>query len=485
MDKRMKKYRQLSPDRAKVWTEKSPKYRYNHHYSSPPPRHAGKVPVVYYLCRNRQLEHPHFMEVPLSSDDLYLRGATGMGTYGMIFARMMLFTLLMAMSTFSRVQRSLKIRIQGQRALSEPPCPQNQEESSSSSSINDGTTKSLQDNEFPPQLQPPCASPESGVEKVSSWNRPLSLTDYKNEGIANASTQTELQECAVMEKGVSTDDGSLEPHQSQLSEIQDNAERSRNSVSPPPSAAGAASNGIGEKTLESLIRDDVRKLNSFRILEEEGYRFPSRTKLKIINMITQLISCGYVQEKDHSFGLVPTYGPRYSSSKYLSTSVTLGEIDHLPENPQPMGKRVANKKCFSGSLAEKSVVEEVAPTLKRSSSYNSDRSSQHIDSINDKEEESSTNSKCVSLSIEASSLSKQLRCELLRSPLYEKRRISSERGESSRITDPGMPSESKRTTDTHSVRIEESLHQELELLYNPKHRGIKELVIILFYLYQS
>ncbi|XP_042043093.1 protein SOSEKI 3-like isoform X4 [Salvia splendens] len=408
-----------------------------------------------------------------------------MGTYGMIFARMMLFTLLMAMSTFSRVQRSLKIRIQGQRALSEPPCPQNQEESSSSSSINDGTTKSLQDNEFPPQLQPPCASPESGVEKVSSWNRPLSLTDYKNEGIANASTQTELQECAVMEKGVSTDDGSLEPHQSQLSEIQDNAERSRNSVSPPPSAAGAASNGIGEKTLESLIRDDVRKLNSFRILEEEGYRFPSRTKLKIINMITQLISCGYVQEKDHSFGLVPTYGPRYSSSKYLSTSVTLGEIDHLPENPQPMGKRVANKKCFSGSLAEKSVVEEVAPTLKRSSSYNSDRSSQHIDSINDKEEESSTNSKCVSLSIEASSLSKQLRCELLRSPLYEKRRISSERGESSRITDPGMPSESKRTTDTHSVRIEESLHQELELLYNPKHRGIKELVIILFYLYQS
>ena len=35
-----------------------------------------------------------------------------MGTYGMIFARMMLFILLMAMSTFSRVQRSLKIRIQ-------------------------------------------------------------------------------------------------------------------------------------------------------------------------------------------------------------------------------------------------------------------------------------------------------------------------------------------------------------------------------------
>lgn len=64
MEARMKKYRQVSPERAKVWTEKSPKYQQNR-----------KVPVVYYLCRNRQLEHPHFVEVPLSSPDgLYLRG---------------------------------------------------------------------------------------------------------------------------------------------------------------------------------------------------------------------------------------------------------------------------------------------------------------------------------------------------------------------------------------------------------------------------
>ncbi|KAL9672929.1 hypothetical protein QQ045_029182 [Rhodiola kirilowii] len=32
-----------------------------------------KVPVVYYLSRNGQFEHPHFLEVPLSSDGLYLR----------------------------------------------------------------------------------------------------------------------------------------------------------------------------------------------------------------------------------------------------------------------------------------------------------------------------------------------------------------------------------------------------------------------------
>lgn len=65
----MKKYRQVSPERAIIWTEKSPKYQYKQQ------QHNRKVPVVYYLCRNRQLEHPHFIEVPISAPDgLYLRG---------------------------------------------------------------------------------------------------------------------------------------------------------------------------------------------------------------------------------------------------------------------------------------------------------------------------------------------------------------------------------------------------------------------------
>lgn len=75
MEGRMNKYSQVSPERAKVWTAKSPKYNYNHHYNRQ--QNTGKVPVVYYLSRNRQLEPPHFMEVPLSSPDgLYLRGTT-------------------------------------------------------------------------------------------------------------------------------------------------------------------------------------------------------------------------------------------------------------------------------------------------------------------------------------------------------------------------------------------------------------------------
>lgn len=55
--------RGTSPERTKVWTE--PKLKTT----------EQKVPIIYYLSRNGQLEQPHFMEVPLSSPKgLYLKG---------------------------------------------------------------------------------------------------------------------------------------------------------------------------------------------------------------------------------------------------------------------------------------------------------------------------------------------------------------------------------------------------------------------------
>lgn len=70
MERRMSAFSQVSPERAKVWTERSPKYvQYR------------KVSVLYYLCRNQRLEHPHFVEIKLSSSDgLYLRG-----TFSLLF----------------------------------------------------------------------------------------------------------------------------------------------------------------------------------------------------------------------------------------------------------------------------------------------------------------------------------------------------------------------------------------------------------------
>uniref|UniRef100_A0A0E0LY00 SOSEKI DIX-like domain-containing protein n=1 Tax=Oryza punctata TaxID=4537 RepID=A0A0E0LY00_ORYPU len=67
-----------SPGRNKVWVEPPGKSHHQPPPRSPPPppspSSSKRVAVVYYLCRNRHLEHPHFIEVPLASPEgLYLR----------------------------------------------------------------------------------------------------------------------------------------------------------------------------------------------------------------------------------------------------------------------------------------------------------------------------------------------------------------------------------------------------------------------------
>ncbi|KAK4482661.1 hypothetical protein RD792_009826 [Penstemon davidsonii] len=423
MEGRMKKYMQVSPERAKVWTEKSPKY----HYKQPQQLNNGRAQVVYYLCRNRQLEHPHFMEITLSTPDgLYLRdvierlnvlrgrGMASMYSWsckrsyknGFVWHDLCDDDLILPVHGNEYVLKGSELFeesnsgrftpsptvILNQKALPEPPSSRSQEESSSSSSLNDrATTKSSQEDELSPQVHHPgsssAMSPESSTGKNSSYNGSLSLTEYKiykNDGLADASTQTEEKNAKRISKtrdtctrGVSTDDVPLEPIQNEVPRIKPTPEICRDFVSPPPSTSSASSSSGRADTLESLIRADAKKLNSFRILEEEEFRMPSNTKLKASNMLLQLISCGSISVKDHSFGLIPTYKPSFSNSKFpyplFSTSLMLGELDCLAENPRVRGVRLEDKEYFSGSLVETSMVKEGVPTLKRSSSYNADR----------------------------------------------------------------------------------------------------------------
>ncbi|GMJ08893.1 SOSEKI3 [Hibiscus trionum] len=479
METRMKKYRQVSPERAKVWTEKSPKYY----------QHNRKVPVVYYLCRNRQLEHPHFIEVPLSSPDgLYLRDVMerlnnlrgrGMASLyswsckrsyrnGFVWHDLSEDDLILPAhgneyvlkgselfeesnsDHFSPVGNS--IRLQNLKQLPEPPSSsRSQDDSSSSSSMNGKKTKNSQDDELSSPVNRPTpassgASPESRYGKNSSWGCSLSLTEYKvckSNGSADASTQTEentdkpktRETCT---RGVSTEDGSLEQGGNENFQnivpnpcVKDNSEICRNPVS-PLSISNASSTGGKAETLESLIRADASKINSFRILEEEEIRMPTNARLKATSMLMQLISCGSISVKDHSFGLVPTYRPRFSHSKlsspWFSTSIMLGELDCLSENPRLMGLRLEDKEYFSGSLIETKVLKQEGEghaTLKRSSSYNDDRTCKELESAGDKEETNSGRTKCIPRTIKAS-LSKQQRSESMRSPISDKPRNSSD-----------------------------------------------------------
>ncbi|KAL1544105.1 protein SOSEKI 3-like [Salvia divinorum] len=529
-----KKHREVSPERAKVWKEKSPKYHYNHRCEL----QSQKVAVIYYLSRNRQLEHPHFMEVPLSSPDgLYLRDVIerldalrgrGMASIyswsckrsyknGYVWHDLCNDDLILPAhgneyilkgselfedSNSGNYSPAETVILHNQKALPEPPSSRSQEESSSSSSLNDRTTKTSQDDELSPPDQRPCSSsvsPECSNEKNSSWNGSLSLTEYKvykSDGLADASTQTEdntnrgVRARDTCMRGVSTDDGLVESESSgacpsQAPRMKATPEIRRDFVSPPPSTSSVSSSYGRTDTLESLIRADARKLNSFRILEEEEFRVPSHSKLKASNMIMQLISCGSISVKDHSFGLIPTYKPRFSHSKFpsplFSTSLMLGELDCLAENPRLMGMTLENKEYFSGSLLERNMMKEGAPKLKRSSSFNADRSTEQLDSTEDKEEGGSTRTKCIPRSIKVA-LSKQSRCESMRSPVSEGPRISSYRvgssrtstpassiGGSKRLTEP-LPGkilsnklDSSRNLNENVIQIEESLLQELGL----------------------
>ncbi|KAK6936109.1 Protein SOSEKI [Dillenia turbinata] len=512
MEARMKKYRQVSPERAKVWTERSPKYhqpqqqqQHHHHHH----QQGKKVPVVYYLCRNRQLEHPHFIEVPLSSSDgLYLRdvidrlnvlrGRRIPSMYswsckrsyknGFVWHDLCEDDLILPAigneyvlkgselfedsnsDRFSPVGGNLKI--QNSKQLQEPPSARSRDESSSSSSLNGKETKQSQEDELsPPPHHPDSsdASPDIRAEKNSSWGGPLSLTEYKiyrSDGATDASTQTEENisrpKCReTCTRGVSTDDGSLYPefnqnYQSFVPHVKDNTEIARESISPPSSSSSASSLGGKIETLESLIRADASKINSFRILEEEEIRMPSNTKLRATDVLMQLISCGSISVKDHSFGLIPTYRPRFSHSKFpsplFSASIMLGELDCLAENPRLMGLRLEDKEYFSGSLIETKMLKEEGDglsALKRSSSYNAERGGKQLDSAEDKEETASARVKCIPLSIKAS-LSKQPRCESMRSPVSEKPRRSSEDGSHSIMSTCASNASSKRMMDPSS-----------------------------------
>ncbi|KAI9196858.1 hypothetical protein LWI28_027590 [Acer negundo] len=527
MEGRMKKYRQVSPERAKVWTEKSPKYH----------QLSRKVPVVYYLCRNRQLEHPHFIEVPLSSPDgLYLkdvidrlnvlrgRGMASMYSWsckrsyknGYVWHDLSDDDLILPAHGNEYVLKGSELfeesnsglfspvgntKTQSLKQLPEPASSRSQDDSSSSSSMNGKGTKHSQDDDLSPPVQRSGScdvSPDSTVGKNSSWEGSLSLTEYKvykSGGLADASTQTEENANKAKTKetctrGVSTDDGSIGPecnrnYQNRVPCLKENSEICEHqvSVSPPPSSTSASSSGGKTETLESLIRADVNKINSFRILEEEELRMPNNPRLKATNMLMQLISCGSISVKDHSFGLIPTYRPRFSHSKFpsplFSTSIVLGELDCLSENPRLIGLRMEDKEYFSGSLIETKMLKEEGDehnTLKRSSSYNADRTSKKLDSVDDKEESNSGQSKCIPRTIKAS-LSKQPRNESMRSPVSDKPRNSSDGVDSSqsvassnkRITEPvssKKPStrlDSFREEDDKVIKIEESLLQELGL----------------------
>ncbi|KAL9688078.1 hypothetical protein QQ045_032491 [Rhodiola kirilowii] len=486
MERRMNKYRQTSPERAKVWTEKSPKYvQYR------------KVSVLYYLNRNGQLEQPHFIDVKISSPrGLYLRefmnrlnalrGRSMASRYswsckrsyktGFVWHDLSVDDLihpttgseyvlkgseLIEESSSGEIISGKDIKYQNLRQLPEPtPC--RSRDGSSTSSIMNGKQKHLSLKDAYSPLQHPVSrsvSHEYRVGKCASPAGHLRSVEYKlgiSEKTVDVSTQTgenpipELPQDTCT-RGVSAEDVSstpiLEPTpRNKIPLVQKNSVLSRTSES-PHHCSGESSSAEKIESLASLIRADAIKKNSIRILEEENISKSPNT-LKAMNMIMHLISCGSISEKDHSSGIFPAYKPRFSSSKFpspvYSSSVLLGELDCMSAKPRDMGLKMEEKEYFSGGLIETKMLREigVSAALKRSSSFDADRTIK----LSNADEADGRGLKCIPMSIKAS-LSKHPRSESMRSPFSASQRTSTEVYRSQTLTPRVSVANSKRISN--------------------------------------
>ncbi|KAK8956091.1 hypothetical protein KSP40_PGU021397 [Platanthera guangdongensis] len=426
--------------------------------SPPPQKPARKIPVVYYLCRNRHLEHPHFIEVPLSSPEgLHLKDVLGRlnvlrgkgmpAMYAWSCKRSYKNGFVwhdLSEDDFILPTNGNEFVLKGSELLGQSPSdkvphngahgalqsskfPQTETPASSRTNVTSCSSSSTafkgSKTPSPPSPSPtPLPSSPSNISPKAESPNSAEYRVCNPRTATDASTQTDdvqrrthggrKNTCI---RGVSTGDGSMDFEVKQFqsnmgSGTKEGLELGRDGISPPPTSSSDSSSGRKMETLESLIRADANKINSFRILEEEEEVFvPAGLRLKATNVLMQLITCGSISVKEHQrFGLVPTSKTKFSHMKFpspmFSSSKVLAELDYLSENPRFIGLRMEDKEYFSGSLLETKKLNEDAregfPTFKRSSSFNADRSSKSPHSARENERSVfSSHSKCLPRSV--------------------------------------------------------------------------------------
>ncbi|XWS71732.1 hypothetical protein CRYUN_Cryun03dG0163800 [Craigia yunnanensis] len=383
------KEREISPERNKVWIE--PKHHNTNNNKSC--NTERKVAVVYYLSRNGQLEHPHFMEVPLSSNDgLYLkdvinrlnllRGKGMASLYSWSSKRSYKNGFVwhdLAENDFIFPSHGQEYVLKGSEILDHSINPRSLETTSSSFRLTKPAKpqKSENDHDFPSIRR----------RRNQSWSS-IDLHEYK---VYKAESSSESTRRLAADASTQTDDKrrrrkqvdkevEIEELQSQSQELEQNqtTELTREEISPPPSDSSP-------ETLESLMKADGRlKLcnggGNEDNLNRTAESYPSG-RMKASSVLIQLISCGSISfkdcgpssEKDQGFSLVGHYKSRLPRGagncsqvgKEAGIEREIGSISRV---------RLEDKEYFSASLVE--TKKEEIPALKRSSSYNADRSSQ-------------------------------------------------------------------------------------------------------------
>ncbi|XP_010905712.1 protein SOSEKI 5 [Elaeis guineensis] len=363
------KKRETNPGITKVWSEPEPKPRTS----------RRKVSVVYYLARDGHFEHPHFMEVPLSSiEGLYLRDVIhrldvlrGKG--------------MAAMYSWSS-KRSYKngfvwhdlseddfiYPVHGQEYIlkgSELPHlgnnPSNSQESLATSS---STYEKLP--KIPNSVRDDSNFPVSRRKKTSWSSIDLNETpEYK-------SAPKPAPAVTFSDASIQTDDLR---HRWRVPIREERREKIPNlealdldidEISPPPSPSSP-------ETLEALIKADGRIVAIRPDYRHRTVGDCSNGRVRASSVLMHLISCGSISVKETGISLVSQYRGRLPRVK---TEQGTKEIEAgsggMPTSIWATG--LEDMEYFSGSLIEtrKLGSDDVGefPSLKRSSSYNAARS---------------------------------------------------------------------------------------------------------------
>ncbi|KAJ0266698.1 UPSTREAM OF FLC protein [Hirschfeldia incana] len=389
-----------SPDRNQIWSE---------------PRHKPvanrKVPVVYYLSRNGQLDHPHFMEVTLSSGDgLYLkdvinrlndlRGKGMANLYSWSSKRSYKNGFVwhdLSEEDFIFPVQGQEYVLKGSEVVLDSCILSNPRSLLGTTSFRDPRSLKTEKNSGDGDITPAAAH----RRRNQSWSS-VDLSEYKVYKATESSAESASRLAA--DASTQTDDRRRRRKPAKEEEIEEvksparyeeenqkSVELSRHEISPPPSDSSP-------ETLENLIKADGRLI----LRQNEGTNDHHRTveslssgRMRASAVLMQLISCGTMSFKECGPVLLKDQG--LSLTGRSGCTVTRGAADNslvrAEKELQSFGRvKLEDKEYFSGSLIE--TKKELVPTLKRSSSYNADRCSR-MGPTTEKDEEEAVLAKCI------------------------------------------------------------------------------------------
>ncbi|XP_068642637.1 protein SOSEKI 2 [Aristolochia californica] len=350
MDIRARRSREASPDRARVCMQ-------------PKMRMFRKVQVVYYLCRNGQVEHPHFMEVShLANQQLRLKD---------VIDRLTVLRGRGMVSLFSwSCKRSYKNGyVWNDLSETDVVYPaEGGEYVLKGSEIIDGCAErplvSPRHQNLEPSL-PPKRKPLSPVQSRGTEEEEVAVVLEEEEKLSNSSSNTSSR-CS---RGVSTD----ETEENENTKAQNNATELPLDEAFPPSSSST----VSEKT-------ETHNASTSQLLDYDSGSESAMTRSN--SVLLQLIACGSVSARRNGSSSVTRAIKSTESRKSSSLrkgvlcktakSMDEEEIGYISENPRFGNPQSEEKEYFSGSIVESMTENRVdaEPSLKKSSSYNEERS---------------------------------------------------------------------------------------------------------------